>query len=201
MTFMLHGSHTGKPRNKERRDGIAETKKKMDCVKGGGEILNGLNRKGGRANRRYLRTSEYRLLPKLSRRGTSAKISAPVSSPPKMSTRPPFSPIPMESPAEVQEKGLPSQEDSEEACAQSFSATSDLSGQFSAADADSVMVLGAGATANLVCLNGWAAAILCRGIPSAKPFRARARFKFGNGRLCDLRFWSDILLGIAGGRG
>ena len=51
--------------------------------------------------------------------------------------------------------------------------------------------------------NGWAPGNLSweMGSPLTRPFSARARFKFGNGRLGGVRLAAVILLGMAGGRG
>ena len=132
------------------------------------------------------------------------KNSAPVSSRTSASARPGYSFISAESPAEVKEGGWPLREDSEEACEQSFSATLDLFGQFSAADAESVAVPATRASAHLVCFQwlGRINSVLKQwGSPPAQPYPERARFKFGNDRLGDARVAPDIPPEAAGLRG
>ena len=74
----------------------------------------------------------------------------------------------------------------------------------SALGMESLAVLGTVAAAISACF-GWLnppAAMLERvGVPIAKPYPACARFKFGDGRMGDVRFTSETPAGIAGGRG
>ena len=71
-------------------------------------------------------------------------------------------------------------------------------------DANSVAVLETGATATLACFK-WLgrrnAALDKWVIPPAQPHPALAGFKFGKGRLGEVRFAAEISVGIAGGRG
>ena len=66
---------------------------------------------------------------------------------------------------------------------------------------DSVVVLDTGATANLVCFS-WLAhhnrILERRGIPRVSTYPSKARFRFANGRLGDVRQAADIPLGVAG---
>ena len=82
-------------------------KKKVGEVQGGGGTLNGIRQKTGRRNRRYSRNCDYRLLPKRPQRGTLSEESASVACSRRVSTRPPYASL--ESPAEVQTAGFPSQ--------------------------------------------------------------------------------------------
>ena len=85
--------------------------------------------------------------------------------------------------ADVRIQGLPSQEDAEKVCEQSFSTTLDLLGQVTAPSAGSAAALDAGATANLV-----AAILLWKsGVGTAQPYSARPRFRFGHGRFGEVR--------------
>ena len=99
-------------KNKEKRGGSVDMEKAVKA-QGDGGSLNRINRKTGRGNRHDLRNGEYHLCPMCPLRGSSSKQSAPVASPQRASTRPPYSPIFMGSPVEVQARGLPSQQDFE----------------------------------------------------------------------------------------
>ena len=99
-------------------------------------------------------------------------------------------------------EGLPSEGDHEGTREQSFSTTSDPSGQFSAMGAHCVApTLAApdtGATAKLICFkwSGHHSSISKkREIARAQPYPAHARFKFGDGRLGVVRHAVDIPAG------
>ena len=102
-----------------------------------------------------------------------------------------------------QERGAPWKEDSEDARGQPFSATWDLFGQFSAADAESVVVRDSGPTANsgsVQCLGRRKSLLKQWGIPPSQTLPARARFKFGVGLLGGKRFAAEMPAGMAGVR-
>ena len=160
-----------------KKEGAERKKGKADKDKGDSETMNGENSKTGRRHWRYLRNSEYHLLPECPRRGATSKSSAPISPPPQASTRHRYSSISWEPPVEVQGGGPPSQE---------FFLPLWKGGNFSAAGAESAVVLGVGATANLVCfkrLDSHTSSMKTFGIPRAQPYPGRSRSKFGNGRL------------------
>ena len=82
---------------------------------------------------------------------------------------------------------------------QSFATTSDVDGFFLVADSDSTMVLGTGATANLVCfcwLRPRNRILQRRGSQKVSTYPSSARFRFGNGRLGEVRRPADISAGI-----
>ena len=117
---------------------------------------------------------------------------------------PRYSSISVESPADVQDCGLPSQADFAEPCDKSFATTLEFSGKYSAADAGSVVDPGTGAAANFAFFK-WSgrhnSALGKFGVPPAQSFPAIEGFKFGNGRVGEVRFSADILAWTAGGRG
>ena len=82
--------------------------------------------------------------------------------------------------------------------------TIDLGGEFVVSPASSVVVLDTGATANLVCRQ-WLANhnrfLERQGIEKAHLYPADARFKFGDGRIGEVRYAADITVGIAGRKG
>ena len=67
-----------------------------------------------------------------------------------------------------------------------------------------VVILGTGATVNLVC-SGWLATrnspLAKRGFPRVETYPANARFKCGGGRMGDVRFAAEITVRIAGNKG
>ena len=67
-------------------------------------------------------------------------------------------------------------------------------------EADCVVVLDASAPANLIWRIGRHTSISeRRGVPRAETYPACARFKFGDGRLEEVRYAAGIPAGIAGG--
>ena len=77
-------------------------------------------------------------------------------------------------------------------------------GQFSASQSDSVVALGTGATANLVCYKWFANHNLYSGrreLEKAVPHPSSARFKFGDGRIGGVKHAADNRVGIAGCKG
>ena len=125
---------------KKKEDGAVRTKKKAKKVKGdrGPEwVLNGSGTCMERARQRV---------------PLVAAVSAMrYGCPPDSSTRPLYPSVSMEALVEVQNGGLPSQEDSKKTRGQCFPITFDFFRQFSAADAHSVVVLDTGATASVAC--------------------------------------------------
>ena len=144
--------HIAKQRKKGKEDGSPRTQKKAGNVEGCGETTNGINSKTGWGDGRCLRNSEYHFSPKCPRRGILSKNSAPVASYPRVSSSPADSSNYMGFPANAQDVGLSSQEDSEEPCEKTRPAASEPSGKQSSADADSASVLDTGATANSACV-------------------------------------------------
>ena len=66
------------------------------------------------------------------------------------------------------------------------------------------MVLDAGATANLVCykwLENHNSFLERQGLEKAVPYPSNARFKFGDGRMGEVKHAADIKVGIAGCKG
>ena len=75
---------------------------------------------------------------------------------------------------------------------------------FSAAETEVAAALDAGTTANLACfewLDHRNTVSEKFGAPPAQPCPARARFKFGNCRLCEARYAAGSPIGLAGGPG
>ena len=106
---------------------------------------------------------------------------APVAPSPGVSTRPSHSSM---------STVAPSPEGPVEAGELSIPATLDLLGQFSPADAESLVVLDTGAIANLACFKWLDKRDFIsgrRGVSPARPSRAQERFKCGGRRLGDVR--------------
>ena len=89
-------------------------------------------------------------------------------------------------------------------CEQPFVTSVGSGDTFMVSQEDSVVVLGAGSTANLVCFS-WLAPrnriLERRGIPRVAAYPPQARFRFGDGRFGEVRRAVDILAGIAGNKG
>ena len=113
----------------------------------------------------------------------------------KVTPHPPYSAIPLESPANVQNSALSPQEALEVPSEKSPSTTLGLLGSFPAVGTDSVVAPGTGATANLACFKSLGRRKSARGaleVPPAQPYPAQTRFKFGNGRMSKARLAAEI---------
>ena len=80
----------------------------------------------------------------------------------------------------------------------------EIAGQFAVAPSDSVVVLDAGATANLVrfkWLGNRNSFLQEMGSPKLIPNPTMARFKVGDGSAGEVRHAADIKVGIAGRKG
>ena len=169
--------------------------------KRGGQTLNRSNRIRGLRNRRYRRDSEYRLAPRRPWRETPRGDGSPFPRGRDRPYRPPFAPISMETPVLPQTAESVGEREAGSTCAQSPVTKVDAGEAFMASQEDSVGVLDSGATANLVCCSCLAhqKRILERhGIPRVTAYPARARFRFEEGRLGEVRQAADIPLGVAG---
>ena len=74
-------------------------------------------------------------------------------------------------------------------------------GQFAAPSSESVVALGIGATANLVCrkwLENHNPFLDKRGLEKAVPYPSTARFKFGDGKIGEVQHAADIKVDVAG---
>ena len=94
--------------------------------------------------------------------------------------------------------------DAERRCGHSFSATVEVGGRFARAHGDSVVVLLAGTAANLVCFKWLGNHISLprkTGGPKVNTYLAMARFRFGDSRIGDVRYASDIKVGTPGSSG
>ena len=79
-----------------------------------------------------------------------------------------------------------------------------MGGQFAASNSESAAVLDTGATANLVCYKwlGTRNSFLGRReMEKAVPYPSNARFKFGDGRIGEVKHAADIKVGVAGCKG
>ena len=75
--------------------------------------------------------------------------------------------------------------------------------QFICTREDNAVILNAGATANLVCswrLNHHNSPSEKVGLPRVPTYPAQARFKFGDGRMGDVKFAAEITAGVAGAK-
>ena len=92
----------------------------------------------------------------------------------------------MESPTSVQNYGLPERKEPKGKCAQAFSATLDLGGQFLCMGEDSVVALETGAAATSVCFRRLGNPSMLSGKQKLRripTYPASARFKCGDGSL------------------
>ena len=133
---------------------------------------NGFNRRAGERGRRYRCGSEYHLLPKCPIK-QEPKAPAPARNPPS-NPRSSFSSITLED----------SPPDSK-AVEHSFPTSLKVDRPIFYARNESVVILDAGATANLVCFQ-WLGhrneLLAIRGLPKVASYPAHALFKFGDGR-------------------
>ena len=173
-------------------------------MKEGGQTMNGLNRKTGLRNQCYRCDSEYHLAPRCpwshTSRGTGSTFF-PVRVRPQ---RPSYSSISMELTVLPQEADSVGESETGSTCEQFFVTTVVAGDACMVSQEDSVVVLGAGATANLVCF-GWLAHhnrdLDRRGIPRVTTYPSQARFRFGDGGLGEVRHAADTPVGIAGNQG
>ena len=104
----------------------------------------------------------------------------------------------------VQQAGNIGGGETEGKCEQSFATSMDAGDLFLVSQDDSVVASALGATADIVCFS-WLARhnrnLGRRGIPRVATYPSRERFRFGDGRLGEVRYAADIPAGIAGNRG
>ena len=121
---------------------------------GGGRAENATNRRTGERNRCYTCNGEYRHAPQSRRKENRYGAASPPLRPSKKSPSKPYSSVVMETPVDVGSPPESAPVGPARAQERSFSTTTDLGGQFAVANSESVVVLGAGSTANSVC-NKW----------------------------------------------
>ena len=122
----------------------------------------------------------------------------------KRPPRPPYFSIAMESPLHVQPPTWGGQMGSERSYEHSLWTNLEVGGQFVCLQGDSVVVLCAGASSNLVCFiwpGNHDSHLREMGSPKVGPYPTMARFKFGDVRVGEVRYAADIKVGIAGRRG
>ena len=112
--------------------------------------MNGFNRETWELNRRPTCSSEYHYAPQCPHKENRPSGPAPYQRVAKRSPSKPYSSIGMESPLHVQPPELGGSGKPDRPYEQSFSTTLEIGGQFVCARDDSVAVLDAVATANLV---------------------------------------------------
>ena len=89
-------------------------------------------------------------------------------------------------------------------CEQSFVTTLDAGDLFMVSQETSAVVLATGAAANVVCFSSLARhnrTLERRGVPRVTAYLPQTRFRFGDGRLGEVRHAADIPMGIAGRKG
>ena len=126
-------------------------KKGGNTGKGGGQTLNGFNRRTGGRNWLLTRNRGNHIAPKRSLQagpGKGSTLSPPVWSKPM---RPPRS-FPMESPVSVNDEGPSVKRRGGSNCVQSFATTLDLGRESLREGEDTAVVLGTGAATNPACL-------------------------------------------------
>ena len=147
-------------------------------LKEDGRTMNGLNRKTGERKKCYTCKSEYRLASHCARGENRPHDPSPyqtvVMGPPSQ----PYSPIATESPMHVRPLKVEGSDGPERRYEHSFSTTLEIGGQFVCARGDSVVALGASATANLACskwLENHKSYVQKMGFPKVIPYPATAR--------------------------
>ena len=109
----------------------------------------------------------------------------------------------METPVPPQTAGSIGDAETEGMCEQSFATSVEGGGLFLVSQEDTAVVSDTSATANLVCLS-WLARrnriLGRREIPRVTTYPSQARFRFGDGRLGEVRHAADIPVGIARSR-
>ena len=180
------------------------SKRAGDKAKGSGHALNGFNPNTGLRDRRYRWDSEYHLALRCPWRRTLRGGGS--SFPPERARaqRPSYSSISIKTPVLPQKADSTGDGETESQCEQSLATTADAGELFLVSPGDIVVVSDTGATANLVCSS-------ClprhkripdrRGIPRVTTYPSKARFRFGDGRLGEIRRAADTSVGAAGNRG
>ena len=118
-----------------------------------------------------------------------------------MARRPPYTSISTETPVSGQKADHFGNGETGGKCDQSFAATMDMGEVFLVTGEDGVVVLVSGAAANLACLRLLAHhnRMLDRyGIQRVSAYPSKARFRFGDGWLAEVRHSSDIPVGMPG---
>ena len=187
-----------------RKEGGRQCKKKAKKSRGGGQTLNGFNRRAGVRNRRLTRNSTYHFAPSCHPTGKSGKgsVLSPVAG--NRPLRPPYSTISTESPVRLQNDGSFANRENVGKCEQSFSATLGLGGRILCMGEDGMVVLETGSAANPARFRwlGYRNSQLGKqGLPRAPACPACVCFEFGDGRLGQVRRGADVTFGTAGRRG
>ena len=192
---------------KARKDSPRRTRSKLgwaNRVKGGGQVSNGFHRRAGERNRRYTCGCERHLASRCPQRRQWKPDSAPSPPPVNKPSRSSFSWISIGKLASVCTGGAKKPQEGNGQCEQSFSTALEACSQLVCTREESVGILDAGATANLVCFrrlrhhNSMMGQV---GLPRVSTYPAPARFKFGDGRMGNVKFAADITVGIAGYKG
>ena len=165
---------------------------------------NSFNRRTGEQNRRYTCNNGYHYAPQRPQQGNRhGGAPSPLRRVIRSSNKP-YCSIAMEAPLSVGSSRKPAPGGPDRSREQCFSTTLDIGGQFAASNSDSVAVLGAGATANLVrfkWLDNRIIFLQRQDFPKVMPYSTSARFKFGGGRATEVKHAADIKVGIAWGEG
>ena len=173
-------------------------------MQGGGQTLNGFNRKTVLRNRCYRRNSEYHLAPRCPWRDTLRRGGGSFSQERDRSQRPPYFSTSSDTPVVAQKAGSVGESEAGSEREQSFVGAADAGDVSMVSRGDSVVALDTGATAKLLC-SSWLARhsriLERRWSPRVTTCPSQTRFRFGDGRLGVVRHAADIPLGIVGNEG
>ena len=167
----------------------------------------GLNHRAGLRKRGYRRDSEYRV--------SNVALECPWRDTPRGDRSPPsqgrnkarnpfYSPISTRTPVWARKAEHVGSEEAKSECEQSSATTLDVGGLCLVPGDDSAAVMDTGSTANLVCFRWPVRRNLLsekRGRQKVATYPSSARFRFGDGRLADVRHAAGIPADIAGSQG
>ena len=149
----MRARRTRKQRNmgvsQKKKDGAPE--RSGDKVKGGGQTLDGFNRRTGQRNWRYRCDSEYHLAQEYPWYDTPGRVRRPTPQEREKARKPYYSTISTDPPVSFQKVEHLNGEETKSECEQPFSAKLDVGGLFMVSEEDSVAELDTGVKANSVC--------------------------------------------------
>ena len=169
-----------------------------------GQTSNGFYRTTGLRSRCYRCDSENHLAPQCLWRDTPGGDRSPPPQERGEASKPSYSASSMETRASAQKADHLGAEETKTECEQSFSTTLDVGCLFFVSDEDAAAVLGTGATANLALFR-WHERhnrlLERKGRRKVSTYPSSTRFRFGGGRLGEVRHAADIPEGIAENKG
>ena len=151
-------------------------------------MLNGCKRRTGDRNRRHTCDSEYHIAPKCPQRKQWTPASAIHPPPANKAPRSSLPSIPTENPPAVRMDGCRRPSEGGGVYEKSLPTTSEVGNQLISMKQDSVVISNTGAAVNIARLrrlSHHSSLVEKMGRPRVPTYTAKARFKFGNGRMDD----------------